>query len=84
MPVYEYHCHTCGKYFSVQAKIADAPPARGLDCVSNKCVLEKKISLIASPRKSEASSSQMAEPAESSAQPDRQHTKHPCGGGCSH
>ena len=47
MPIYEYRCHTCGKEFSVQAKMADAPPTRGLDCVSNKCQLEKQMSLTA-------------------------------------
>jgi putative FmdB family regulatory protein len=51
MPIYEYHCHTCGKDFSHQAKIADAPPVRGQDCVSNRCVLEKQLSLIAAPCK---------------------------------
>ena len=83
MPIYEYHCHTCGKDFAIQAKIADAPPARGLDCVSSKCVLEKQLSLIASPIKSSPNQQQSGECGVSEKTPTSP-PAHGCGGCCSH
>jgi putative FmdB family regulatory protein len=86
MPIYEYACRTCGKNFSIQAKIADAPPVRGQDCVSNKCVLEKQLSLIAAPIRHCTPSSHGQTPADTQANASEETipASGGCGGCCSH
>jgi putative FmdB family regulatory protein len=52
MPLYEYVCKTCGKEFEMIASMGSATPARGPDCTSTKCACERRMSLVATPRRS--------------------------------
>jgi len=52
MPIYEYSCKTCGKEFEMMAGIGAAAPQRGPDCTSSKCVCERRLSVVATPRRS--------------------------------
>ena len=83
MPIYEYHCQTCGKAFEIQAKIADPHPVRGQDCVSNKCILEKQLSRVSVNLKNLNQSDSTKWDSSDSTDSSAPATGH-CSGGCSH
>ncbi len=47
MPIYDYHCKSCGKNFEIQHKMAESAPANGPDCGQASCALEKQMSRVA-------------------------------------
>lgn len=88
MPLYEYHCKTCGKNFEMQHKMADAAPTHAPDCSANTCLIERQMSRVAAVVKSpnpfaKASAylqNQTPENTNSVAKPEQK--THQCGSGC--
>ncbi len=80
MPIYAYKCHTCGKDFEIQAKMSDPAPARGEDCTSTGCKLEK----LMSPVSISVSHGGGRAPSESQTTPPPPRPAHSCGFGCKH
>ena len=83
MPTYEYRCNTCGKEFAILAKMSDAPPTRGQDCVSSKCTLEKLLSKTAIVAKSSTSGAFLQPMGSTKAEPESEKAA-PCASGCAH
>ena len=43
MPLYCYHCDSCGQTFEVQHKMAEPSPVKGPGCDRADCCMEKQL-----------------------------------------
>ena len=44
MPIYDYHCQTCGNNFEINHKMSQSAPPHGPNCSRSDCNLEKQLS----------------------------------------